>query len=274
MMSPYEIKKQICEVGHKLYDHGFVAANDGNISVKVSDNEYYCTPTGVSKGALTPDMIIKVDGEGRKLEGTLNPSSEIKMHMRVYQKRPDVFAVVHAHPPVATAFTVANVALDQFILPEAVLTIGTIPTCEYGTPSTMEIPDSLDPYLQNHDAFLLKNHGALTVGNTLTKAFFLMEEVEFNAKICKYARELGGVDEIPCEQLEKLMELRKKMNIPGRHPGCKRCSNLGTDKCRCKDNGAKHEEGHVCHCKSEAAPKSGDDLVAEITRRVLAALGR
>lgn len=275
MMSPYEIKKQICEVGHKLYDHGFVAANDGNISVKVSDNEYYCTPTGVSKGALTPDMIIKVDGEGRKLEGTLNPSSEIKMHMRVYQKRPDVFAVVHAHPPVATAFTVANVALDQFILPEAVLTIGTIPTCEYGTPSTMEIPDSLDPYLQDHDAFLLKNHGALTVGNTLTKAFFLMEEVEFNAKICKHARELGGVDEIPCEQLEKLMELRKKMNIPGRHPGCKRCSNLGTDKCRCKDNAGKHEHGadHVCTCKSDA-PKAGDDLVAEITRRVLAALGR
>ena len=274
MMSPYEIKKQICEVGHKLYAHGFVAANDGNISVKVSDNEYYCTPTGVSKGALTPDMIIKVDGEGRKLEGTLNPSSEIKMHMRVYQKRPDVFAVVHAHPPVATAFTVANVPLDQYILPEAVLTIGTIPTCEYGTPSTMEIPDSLDPYLQDHDAFLLKNHGALTVGNTLTKAFFLMEEVEFNAQICKHARELGGVDEIPCEQLEKLMELRKKMNIPGRHPGCKRCSNLGTDKCRCKDNAPhKHEEGHTCTCHSEA-PKTGDDLVAEITRRVLAALGR
>ena len=274
MMSPYEIKKQICEVGHKIYDKGFVAANDGNISVKVNDNEYYCTPTGVSKGALTPDMIIKVDGQGRKLEGTLNPSSEIKMHMRVYQKRPDVGAVVHAHPPVATAFTVANVPLDQYILPEAVLTIGTIPTCEYGTPSTMEIPDSLDPYLQNHDAFLLKNHGALTVGNTLTKAFFLMEEVEFNAKICKFARELGGVDEIPCEQLEKLMELRKKMNIPGRHPGCKRCANLGTDKCRCKDN-AKHEHGadHVCTCKSEE-PKSGDDLVAEITRRVLAALGR
>ena len=274
MMSPYEIKKQICEVGHKLYAAGFVAANDGNISVKVSDNEYYCTPTGVSKGALTPDMIIKVDGEGRKLEGTLNPSSEIKMHMRVYQKRPDVFAVVHAHPPVATAFTVANVPLDQFILPEAVLTIGTLPTCEYGTPSTMEIPDSLDPYLQNHDAFLLKNHGALTVGNTLTKAFFLMEEVEFNAKICKYARELGGVDEIPCEQLEKLMELRKKMNIPGRHPGCKRCSNLGTDKCRCKDNGHhEHADGHVCTCGKNDAPK-GDDLVAEITRRVLAALGR
>ena len=128
MMSPYEIKKQICEVGHKLYDHGFVAANDGNISVKVSENEFYCTPTGVSKGDLTPDMIIKVDKNGNKLEGELNPSSEIKMHMRVYQERPDVMAVVHAHPPIATAFTVANIPLDQYILPEAVLTLAAVPT--------------------------------------------------------------------------------------------------------------------------------------------------
>ncbi len=274
MQSPYEIKKQICEIGHKIYAKGFVAANDGNISVKVNDNEYYCTPTGVSKGDLTPDMIIKVDGNGKKLEGKLNPSSEIKMHMRVYQQRPDVGAVVHAHPPVATAFTVAGVPLDQYILPEAVLTIGTIPTCEYGTPSTMEIPDSLDPYLQNHDAFLLKNHGALTVGNTLTKAFFLMEEVEFNAQICKHARELGRVEEIPCEQLEKLMELRKKMQIPGRHPGCKKCKNLGTENCRCKNNA---EGGkHVCTCgkdEHKEAPQ-GNDLVAEITRRVIAALGK
>ena len=186
MKSPYEIKKEICEVGHKLYNHGFVAANDGNISVKVSENEYYCTPTGVSKGDLTPDMIIKVDKNGNKLEGKLNPSSEIKMHMRVYQERPDVNAVVHAHPPIATAFTVAGIDLDQYILPEAILTIGEVPTCAYGTPSTMEIPDSLEPYIQNHDAFLLQNHGALTVGCNLMKALFVMEEVEFNAQICKH----------------------------------------------------------------------------------------
>ena len=273
MQSVYEIKKEICDIGSRIYQKGFVAANDGNISVKVGPNEFYCTPTGVSKGYMTPDMIIKIDANGNKIEGKLNPSSEIKMHMRVYQERPDVNSVVHAHPPIATAFAVCNKPLNLHILPEAILTVGTVPICDYGTPSTMEIPDSLMPFIQKHDAFLLKNHGALTVGNTLTKAFFLMEEVEFNAKICKYARELGGVDEIPCEQLEKLMELRKKMNIPGRHPGCKRCSNLGTEKCRCKDNAHKHEEGHTCHCKSEA-PKSGDDLVAEITRRVLAALGR
>ena len=267
MISSFEIKKEICEVGHKIYNDGFVAANDGNISVKVSDNEYYCTPTGVSKGDLTPDMIIRIDGKGNKIEGRLNPSSEIKMHLRVYQERPDVNAVVHAHPPVATAFTVAGILLDKYILPEAVLTIGFVPTCEYGTPSTMEIPDSLMPYIQNHDAFLLKNHGALTVGNTLKRAFFTMEEVEFNAKICKYAMELGNIEEIPCDQLEKLMELRKKMRLPGKHPGCKSCPNLGTENCKCK---------HNAETKSGIVTTAGVDeaLIAEITKKVLASLGK
>ena len=250
MKSPYEIKKEICEVGKKIYDLGFVAANDGNISVKISENEYYCTPTGVSKGDLTPDMIIKVDKDGKKLEGKLNPSSEIKMHMRVYRERPDVNAVVHAHPPVATAFTVADIDLDQYVLPEAVLTIGAVPTCDYGTPSTMEIPDSLDPYLQDHDAFLLRNHGALTVGCNLTKAFFVMEEVEFNAVICKHAMDLGAVHEISRDQLAKLMDLRKKMNLPGRHPGI--------------DYG----EEPACNCNNNA------ELVELITKKVLAALGK
>lgn len=267
-MSPYEIKKEICEIGRRIYNDGFVAANDGNISVKVNDNEFYCTPTGVSKGFMTPDMIIRIDGTGKKLEGKLNPSSEIKMHLRVYRERPDVNAVVHAHPPTATAFTVAGIELDQYILPEAVLTIGAVPTCDYGTPSTEEIPDSLIPYVQNHDAFLLKNHGALTVGNTLTKAFFTMEEVEFNAKICMMAKQLnnGNIDEIPCEQLEKLMELRKKFNMPGRHPGCKKCPNLGTEKCRCKDNAG------ACTCGSHKEDNA--DLVAAITKKVIAELSK
>ena len=249
MKSPFEIKKEICEVGLKLWQKGFVAANDGNISVKISDNEYYCTPTGVSKASLTPDMIIKVDRDGKKLEGKLNPSSEIKKHMRVYRERPDVNSVVHAHPPDATAFTVADIDLDQYVLPEAVLTIGAVPTCDYGTPSTMEIPDSLDPYLQDHDAFLLRNHGALTVGCNLTKAFFVMEEVEFNAVICKHAMDLGAVHEISRDQLAKLMDLRKKMNLPGRHPGIE------------------YDEEPACACNNA-------ELVELITKKVLAALGK
>ena len=220
-MTVEQIKQEICEVGHRLYAHGFVAANDGNISVKVNENEFFCTPTGVSKGSLTPDLIIKIDAEGNKIEGNLNPSSEIKMHLRVFRERPDVNAVVHAHPPVATAFTVAGIPLDRYILPEAVLTIGDVPTCEYATPSTMEIPDSLMPYIQEHDAFMLKNHGALTVGNTLTRAFFTMEEVEFNAKIMKHAMELGRIQEISEEKMYELMDLRAKFGLPGKHPGYK-----------------------------------------------------
>lgn len=127
MTSPYEIKKEICEIGRRIYNNGFVAANDGNISVKVNDNEFYCTPTGVSKGFMTPDMIIRIDGTGKKIEGNLNPSSEIKMHLRVYRERPDVNAVVHAHPPTATAFTVAGLPMDKYILPEAVLVLGDVP---------------------------------------------------------------------------------------------------------------------------------------------------
>ncbi len=228
-MTAEQIKQEICEVGHRLYAHGFVAANDGNISVKLNENEFYCTPTGVSKGSLTPDMIIKIDAEGNKIEGTLNPSSEIKMHLRVFRERPDVNAVVHAHPPVATAFTVAGIPLDRYILPEAVLTIGDVPTCAYATPSTMEIPDSLMPYIQEHDAFMLKNHGALTVGNTLTRAFFTMEEVEFNAKIMKYAMELGRIQEIPEEKMYELMDLRVKMGLPGKHPGYKTAEERAKD---------------------------------------------
>ena len=237
-MTAEQIKQEICEVGHRLYDHGFVAANDGNISVKLNDNEFYCTPTGVSKGSLTPDMIIKIDANGNKLQGTLNPSSEIKMHLRVFRERPDVNAVVHAHPPVATAFTVAGIPLDRYILPEAVLTIGDVPTCEYGTPSTMEIPDSLMPYIQEHDAFMLKNHGALTVGNTLTRAFFTMEEVEFNAKIMKYAMELGRIQEISEEKMYELMDLRARFGLPGKHPGYKTAEERAKDPASTLNNPA------------------------------------
>ena len=250
MVNEYEIKKQICDIGKRIYDKGMVASNDGNISVKIGENEFLCTPTGVSKGFMTPDYICKVDGDGKVISATGNfrPSSEIKMHMRVYKQRPDVKAVVHAHPPVATAFTVAGVELDQHILPEAVIYFGHVPTCDYGTPTTMEIPDSLMPFIQKHDAFLLRNHGALAVGCDLQRALFLMEEVEFNAKICKYAMELGAVHEIPNDQLKKLMELRKKMNIPGRHPGL----DLEEEKPA---------------CDTEA-------LVEKITRKVLEALSK
>ena len=276
MANEFEIKKQICEIGKRIYDKGMVASNDGNISVKLNDNEFLCTPTGVSKGFMTPEYICKVDRNGKVLQanGNFKPSSEIKMHMRVYRERPDVRSVVHAHPPVATAFAVCDIPLDKFILPEAILTVGTVPVCDYGTPSTMEIPDSLMPHIQSHDAFLLKNHGALTVGNSLTKAWFVMDEVEYFAKVSKLALEIGqmkiggDVQELTCDQLEKLMELRVKMQIPGKHPGCKKCPNLGTEKCHCKQNAP----AQTCSCNSQKEVTG--DMIAEITRKVMAELSK
>ena len=219
MQSLFDVKKEICEIGKRVHSNGYVAANDGNISVKINQNEFLCTPTGVSKGFMTPDMIIKVDGKGNKIEGDLNPSSEMKMHLKVYAERPDVNAVVHAHPPTATGFAIAGIPLDMYTMPEAIIFLGTVPIAEYGTPSTDEIPDSLAPYIHNHDAFLLQNHGALTVGNTLTKAFFMMENLEFFAKASFIARQLGGENELSCEQIEKLMIIRDNFKVPGKHPG-------------------------------------------------------
>lgn len=258
MLNEYEVKKQICEIGQRIYNKGFVAANDGNITVKVSDNVIFATPTGVSKGYMTPDMLIKVDMQGNVIDGKLKPSSELKMHLRVYKERPDVQAVVHAHPPTATGFAIAGIPLDKYTMPEAVISLGTVPLTEYGTPSTEEIPNAISGALQDHDAVLLENHGALTVGNSLLNAYFKMETLEFFAKISLIARQLGGEQELTCDQIEKLMQVRKNMNAPGRHPGCKKCDKRGTAACK------GHKEG--------AAPS--EDMIAEITRRVLAELNQ
>ena len=145
MVNEFEIKKQICDIGRRIYNRNMVAANDGNISVKLNDNEFLCTPTGVSKGFMTPEFICKVDAQGNVIQANpgFKPSSEIKMHMRVYQKRPDVGSVVHAHPIYATSFAIAGIPLTQPIMPEAVIALGCVPIAEYGTPSTMEIPENL-----------------------------------------------------------------------------------------------------------------------------------
>jgi L-fuculose-phosphate aldolase len=213
------LKEDIVEVGRRIFNWGFLAANDGNISTRTENNEILATPTGVSKGFLTPDMIIKVDLDGNVLEGKLKPSSELKMHLDVYKNRPDVRAVLHAHPPIATAFAVAGIPLVQPVLPEIVITLGTIPIVEYGTPSTEELPNNIRPYLENHDAVLLENHGALTVGSDLYNALYKMEQIEHFAKISFYARLLGGERELPPDAVEKLLMVREKLGVKGHHPG-------------------------------------------------------
>ena len=176
-VNEYEIKKQICDIGKRIYNRGMVAANDGNISVKLNDHEFLCTPTGVSKGFMTPEYICKVNEKGEVIQANagFKPSSEIKMHMRVYEKRPDVMSVVHAHPMYATSFAIAGIPLTQPIMPEAVIALGCVPIAEYGCPSTNEIPDAVEKYLPYFDAVLLANHGALTFSDSLNAAYMKME---------------------------------------------------------------------------------------------------
>ncbi|MGB5823320.1 MAG: class II aldolase/adducin family protein [Proteocatella sp.] len=223
MVSEYEIKKEICEIGRRIYNKGMVAANDGNISVKLNDREYLCTPTGVSKGFMTPEYICKVDAEGNVLQANkgYKPSSEIKMHMRVYKERADVNSVVHAHPMYATSFAIAGIPLKQPIMPEAVIALGEVPIAEYGTPSTVEIPDAVSKYLQDYDAVLLENHGALTYADSLLGAYHKMEQVEFYAQLLYQSKQLGGPKEIPRKEVEKLYSMRKDYGLTGRHPGDK-----------------------------------------------------
>ena len=203
MQSEMDIKIEMCEIGKRVYNRGMVAANDGNFSVKLSDNEFLCTPTGVSKGFMTPEYICKVDAEGNVIEANegFKPSSEIKMHMRVYKEREDVKAVVHAHPMYATTFAVCGLPLTEPIMPEAVLSLGTVPLAKYGTPSTMEIPDAVSEYLPYYDAVLLENHGALSYADSLMGAYHKMESLEFYARLLYQAKMLGGPKELTDEQV-------------------------------------------------------------------------
>jgi L-fuculose-phosphate aldolase len=218
MIIEIKYKKLICEIGKRVYEKGLVAANDGNISVRISENEFLITPTGVSKGSLTPEMIIKVDGEGNVIEGEYTPTSELKMHLLVYQERPDIHAVLHVHPPYATAFAIAGIPLNQALMPEVVLFLGTIPLAQYGTPSTEEVPKAVKAHVNDHQGVLLENHGALTWGKDLVQAYYLMESLEFTAKINWIARQLSGDRELSKLNVAKLIDIKNMMGIESASP--------------------------------------------------------
>lgn len=215
----YAIREQICEVGKKLWQLGFVAANDGNISVKLDDGTYLTTPTGISKADMKPEMIVRLNSIGGFYEGDskYKPSTEFKMHLRCYDSRTDIGAVVHAHPPYATAYAAANIPLDQYALSEAVMCLGSVPVTPYATPGSSEVADSIEPFLCDHDALLMMNHGALTVGKDLTQAYYRMETLEHVAKTTFIATMLGGAQEIPRDKIDECCEIGRSMGI--RNPG-------------------------------------------------------
>lgn len=221
-MNKITLAREIVEVGRRIYQSGFVAANDGNISARVDEEHVMITPSGVSKGFMEADSMLLIHlASGQVVDGSGRPSTEGAMHFDIYKHRSDVQAIVHSHPPTATGFAVAGIPLDQLAMPELIVTMGTIPLAPYGTPGTDELPEALRPFYEEHDAILLANHGAVTMGRTLTEALFKMESVEMCAKILFTARMLGRVRELPDEQVDKLVEARSFYGLQGAHPGKK-----------------------------------------------------
>ena len=219
----YSIQRnEIIEVGKRLHAKNFVASNDGNISIRLSYNEIMITPSGVSKGYMDPADMIVTDLNGNVISGNKIPSSEIKMHLAVYQKRGDVKAIVHAHPQKATAFAVARIPIDRIALPEVVFSLGMVSLAEYGTPTTPDLPQKVVDKICSADALILENHGALTVGKDVMDAYYKMETLEHFCSIILYSRLLGGEKFLDDTETNKLFAIRKE--VYGKQmPSCSGC---------------------------------------------------
>ncbi len=213
-LSEKQAKKAIIDIGQRMYVRNFVAANDGNISVKTGDNEVWATPTGVSKGYMKKKMLVKVDLDGNILEGTCKPSSELKMHLRAYQENEEIRAVCHAHPPVCTCYAIAGIPLTAPVLAEAVITLGDVPIAPYAKLGSREVPEAVAPFCHTHNGILLANHGAVTWAEEPYAAWYRLESMEYYANILLITEHiLGRQNLLTDEQVGALLAMREKFGI-------------------------------------------------------------
>ena len=218
-----EHRQDIVEIGRLVYQKGWVAANDGNITVRLDQERILATPTGVSKGMMHPDDLIIVDMKGNKIAGRKERTSEILMHLTVYEMRPDIHSVVHAHPPVATGFATAGKPLNLALLPEVIIGLGCVPLADYGLPGTPALTEPMLPLIPKYDAIMMGNHGAVCYGEDVYKAFFKMETMEHFARISLVAELLGGPNVLPKVEVDKLFDSRTRYGVKARagvEPGC------------------------------------------------------
>jgi L-fuculose-phosphate aldolase len=242
----HEIKRDVVRVCKHIDARQFVGGRDGNVSVRISEATILITPAGFRKGDIEAEDLILVDRKGRVVEGRAKASTETGMHLRIYELRPDVRAVAHAHPPVATGFAAAGIALTECVLPEVIVGLGRVPLARYATPGTPELSDSLDPVIRDHDAWLLQNHGAVAVGADVVAAYQRLETVEHSARILLVARLLGGPDSLTRGQVEDLLAARSRYGV---REGLASCDLPAAADCACDD-----------------------DIVERVTERVLGAL--
>jgi len=213
-ITEYELREEMVRIGRLMWERGYVAATDGNLSARLDSDRLLTTPSGLSKGFLSADSLVVIGLDGKPAPSYRGrgerPSSEILMHLEVYRQRPDVGAVVHAHPPTATAFSIAGVSLARCVIPEVIVSLGSIPTAGYATPGTIEVPESIRQAIRDHDAIILAHHGSLTVGRTLWEAYLRLERVEQAAQITLAAQQLGQVRTLSPQAVARLAEKRRE----------------------------------------------------------------
>lgn len=216
MASEPELREALCEIGRRCWTRGYVAANDGNFSFRLGEDRVLCTPTMVSKGFMRPDELAVASLDGEQVSGPRPITSEIRLHLHLYRSRPDIRAVVHAHPPHATGMTIACEEVPRWIMPEAEWNMGLLPIAPYATPGTEGFARALDPWIADHDSFLLRNHGAVTSGGDPYDAYYRMEVVDQFCRIVMLARQFGGLREIPRESRKELLDMKQQAGIPDR----------------------------------------------------------
>ena len=262
------LREAIVRVGRLMYERGLVVAADGNISGRLDEEYVLCTPSGLCKGLMTPEQLIVVDIDGRKVgpattaNQDLRPTSEVLMHLEAYRQRPDIGGVVHAHPPITVALSIAGVSLADCMLPEVIVNLGLVPTTEYATPASEENVSAIRELISNHDGIILQRHGTLTAGRDPWEAYMRLETLEQIAQITLVLQQLGRGDPLPPEQVEKLLVQRQKMGLS--HPG--------EEQEFCELCGVCHLDGE--HVYAPPYAESEADLIRIVTQAVLRELGQ
>ena len=270
-MDEQTARREIVNIGRLLYDRSYVVSSDGNVSVRLEDGRIVATPTMMCKGRMTEDSLAITDNSGRPLTDR-KPSSELQMHLLIYEERPDVRAVCHAHPPHGTAFAVAGLAIDQPILSEVILTLGCVPLAGYGTPSTTEVTEAMRPLVKHHNALLMANHGAVAYGADLWQAFDRLETLEHTARIAILSRILGGSQNLPNDAIEKLINLREKAGYLGEGGRCQACGYLHETQLSCPTGDRPASTGSSTSLSANGAGKitlTREELLELITQAVM-----
>ena len=269
-MDEQSARREIVRVGQLMYERSYVVASDGNISVRLDDGRIVATPTMTCKGRMTEDSLALTDSQGKAL-GNRKASSELAMHILIYQERSDVRAVCHAHPPHGTAFAVAGLAIDQPILSEVILTLGCVPLAAYGTPSTDELTEAMRPLVKHHNALLMANHGAVAYGSDLWQAFDRLETLEHTARIAILSRILGGSKNLPAEAIEKLINVREAAGYLGEGARCQACGYLHETQMTCPSGDRPPAKGYFSESSTNGTNKialSREELVELLSQAV------